>query len=618
MVSLSSKTELKFTSHQFKFILLDVVLDKVQVLIAKLIENTGVDFIKRDPTPLLKHETLSSIAESIKVKLKELKVMFPEQADFCADIERIVQSILPESDCLVVLSSYNAIMRRFSVEPDTLEGGDFQIKANADSIFVEFDPAGQLQTHPKWRRAIERDESELSFLASASARLQLDRKNNTSPTSSEVMALGAAKQLLATGAVLPSNYQSLGTTGFRPVQTCLSIADPGEGHINVTAKDTALLNGVVVHVEHIDRDKEFDKEKVEPYRLPASINAAHVRLHVGDHAPVTAFIGRPVFESGDFSLDLLKSVHMTASACSAMFRNGIADCKVGVERMTTSQAIEFLNAVAGNVLRDKNRQYLSAAFNINTHLLEDRPSVLGRKKKPILIEDPYEIAKVGIEICEAGGFDKVTWDGASNQVPSVPIIEQLKLSQFISLVHTAHEKGLETYISAGLKAHHMRPSTYSGVDGIGIGTSLHYFDAETRLMGALKPEAMLEALAVRDEASKEKPAILATFLARLDRMFFEGTLTGEENNRRIELFASLVEGDFELGENIMSELQHLSDLPNSSDPSVLGHAKRILARSESNLIIANEKAENWHIFVGELESAFVQNDSKKLEEMLCR
>ena len=40
--------------------------------------------------------------------------------------------------------------------------------------------------------------------------------------------------------------------------------------------------------------------------------------------PVLAYIGRPVFESDVFSLDLLKSTHRIASACTAMFMNGIS------------------------------------------------------------------------------------------------------------------------------------------------------------------------------------------------------------------------------------------------------------------------------------------------------
>ena len=74
------------------------------------------------------------------------------------------------------------------------------------------------------------------------------------------------------------------------------ITDPGPGNIKVTCKDPELMKGVVVHTEHIDRGEIKDKSLVEAYRIPAHINAAKVRLHVGADAPCCAFIGRPVFE----------------------------------------------------------------------------------------------------------------------------------------------------------------------------------------------------------------------------------------------------------------------------------------------------------------------------------
>ena len=74
------------------------------------------------------------------------------------------------------------------------------------------------------------------------------------------------------------------------------ITDPGPGNIKVTCQDPELMKGVVVHTEHIDRGDIKDKSLVEAYRIPAHVNAAKVRLHVGADAPCCAFIGRPVFE----------------------------------------------------------------------------------------------------------------------------------------------------------------------------------------------------------------------------------------------------------------------------------------------------------------------------------
>ncbi len=65
-------------------------------------------------------------------------------------------------------------------------------------------------------------------------------------------------------------------------------------------------------------------------------------------------------------VDELKTVHMTASACTAMFTNGIADAKIAIEKMTVEQSIDFMRGVVGNTLRDPARQFFSAAFNLFT------------------------------------------------------------------------------------------------------------------------------------------------------------------------------------------------------------------------------------------------------------
>ena len=101
---------------------------------------------------------------------------------------------------------------------------------------------------------------------------------------------------------------------------------------------------------------------MEAYRLPSHITATQVRMHVGDLAPTSCFIGRPTFEGLGFDTQwprgqkgnafgalarrycdvvgeahddkyfynatLLKAAHNTASACTAMFEAGVVDCKV--------------------------------------------------------------------------------------------------------------------------------------------------------------------------------------------------------------------------------------------------------------------------------------------------
>ena len=52
---------------------------------------------------------------------------------------------------------------------------------------------------------------------------------------------------------------------------------------------------------------------------------------------------------------ILKGAHMTASACTSMFINGIAECKIAIEKMSRDQAISFMKSVRANVIRDAER-----------------------------------------------------------------------------------------------------------------------------------------------------------------------------------------------------------------------------------------------------------------------
>lgn len=348
------------------------------------------------------------------------------------------------------------------------------------------------------------------YLAAISSLFGEARSTTRLLTASEEAALDVADWRMRGGEPLRTPFACIGTSGFRAIQTWLSLADPGPDHVRITAWDEALLSGLIVHVEHIDRDMIADKEKIEPYRLPAAWHAARARLRVGSTTPVSAFIGRPIFENQNFEMDILKTVHLHASACTAMFVNGIADCKVAIERMSSKDAVRFMRALSGNVLRDRDRQTLSAAFNVNTPIDG--------------ITNRFEIGRKGVEIARAGGFDKIAWDGASNEVPSKPICEQLTHEELVDLVHLAHENGPETYISAGMIAKHMANAVYAGVDGVGIGTSMHWVDEQTKLMGALKPDAIRAALQVRDEAEATPLGRAAKMLARLDQMSFEGSL----------------------------------------------------------------------------------------------
>jgi len=396
-----------------------------------------------------------------------------------------------------------------------------------------------------------------SFLAAVSQMCGRHRKPPTSETGYppvDTLALERGVQLVERGILPPRAFAPIQTSDLRPAfQTYLSLADPGPGHLEVTTRRQDLLEGTMVHIEYIDRGKITDKSKTEAYRIPSIRHVARIRLVVGDATPCTVYIGRPVFESRRFENDVLKSAHTIAAACSAMFGLGIADCKIAMDGMTASESVLFMEAVAGNTIRDTATQRLSAAFNLNSPLTDDRD----KAHQPKIVTDRLEIARLSIKLASSssGRFDKVTWDGASDGA-SLPLIpNQLSPLELFGLVHEAHSRGLETYISAGMDAGNMGSVTEVGVGGVGIGTKLHFRD--TGAIGRINDQEVAKVLANRNFAALRPPAQAASLLARLDWLYFEIHQT--------KAFASLRKQVGELRTSLFQGLESYWQSPNESD-----------------------------------------------------
>ncbi len=566
-----------------------IVIDQARALLidARLrceIE-AGNGFVKRDPTLLIRHTLPIEVVQEIEVIGTAAAKDFPQLAVLTTQSTSLAHRALGCESVVELLQVYRELMMLHSITQDTVPKDNFDVFVGPDALAISAarvgdDPDGAPSS------AVEADREDQAFIAATANMIAEARRKGRSLTQDERAAVAAAYRLLDRGAKLPTAYRSIGVYGLRRHQTSLSLANPGEGHVTVTCAHSDLLDGTVVHIEHIDRDGVSDRERVEPYRLPAAVNASRVRLHTGAAAPCTAYVGRPIFENGvskpsgldvflpvDFERDLLKTAHTVASACTCMFMNGVADCKIAIERMSYRQALAFMRAVAGNVIRDPTRQFLSAAFNINLPVWDDRAD------EGSLVTDRLSIARLGIELACDGRFDKVTWDGATNQVPSFPIIEQLAFGQWVELVHNAHERGLETYISAGLVPAHMRACVFTGVDGVGIGTSLHYRHPQTNAIGQLKPEAIRQVLAVRDAAAVEAMGRGAFLLAYWDRLYFEGVLPIDLDAERRALFTVLRDQNEAAVVEIIS--RHVTPRTIETDEHPLfAQAKRIIASSQ--------------------------------------
>lgn len=604
--------QIRLPMSEFRRLALGRMVDLLKDLAAAE-DQRATNFVKRTPTPLERYWTTQELKAEAHHQWETVAAGYPQLAQILRTATPILESLENSGSAYRLLDAYEQLLalEEAALPEQAHHAADmFHITADSRHIYMAVNTT-RVERHPFLAEGLERDINNLRFMASVSALLEDLREAQRPATNDESVAIALAYDMLRQGAVVTSSYQSIGVSGFREFQTCLSLADPGDGHIKVTSRDLRLLRGLVVHVEHIDRDEEFDTELVEPYRLPAAVNAAKVRLHISSHAPVTAFIGRPVFESRNVKRDMLKSVHMTASACTAMYRNGIADCKISIERMTATEAITFMRAVVGNVLRDRNRQFLSAAFRINFPIVDDRPATVAKHGEPVTVTDRMEIARLGIKIARDGGFDKVAWDGSSNVVPSIPIIDQLSLGQWVELAHYAHEAGLECYVSAGCVAHHMREATYAAIDGVGVGTSLHYIDPATKLMGALRPEAIMEALQVRDDAAKEPFGRCSRLLARMDRMHANAGLGEVEEHFRMLLFEALKREDINQALKVVNMLAQAQAIKPDYDVefwSWAGEQKSdMLGGDRLAITVDSEATDNWQEFLSRVEH--VQHNS---------
>lgn len=361
------------------------------------------------------------------------------------------------------------------------------------------------------------------------------------------LALLRAYQLVESGVRPAHPMLPIRTDLWRPKSTYLALADPGRSHLRFTVRRSDLLNGTIVHVETIDRDGIDNRGQIEAYRIPAIRDVARIRVHIGDEAPCSVYVGRPVFEgwapekANDqnqrdlFDLARLKAIHTVAAACSGLFSLGVAECKIGLDGLTSTQAVETMKSLVANVIRDRTRQRLSAAFNINSPIQDDRNA----RRNPMLINDRIEVAGLAIELAKTGGFDKVTWDGAQDGA-STPFLEQISPAQMISLVHKAHELGLETYISAGMRAEHMVPASQIGVGGVGIGIALHARSKDGAITH-IKTDDVLTVLDNRDNAALTTLAGRgATALAQLDWMKAKGPLDKTQEAQRQKLLTKLL------------------------------------------------------------------------------
>ena len=509
-----------------------------RVLQEQIASSDGSELPRRDPPEILRVRTDRDLAGWVRGIATTLLESDGSRSSSWDIVDEAVTVLLRANDIDRVRTVLYETLTRLGAEdaiPKSSDDGYFKTSITASDATLETRQLPRVASSITSR--VEFEAKNLRFLSIVMQMCASHRKDKRKIFSeADVLALEHAYSILDQYGRLPAAYSFIRTDEFRPYQTYLSFADPGDGHLSVTVRDSDLLKGLIVHIEHIDRENVSDKSVVEAYRVPPLRTAARVRLHVGVETPCTAFIGRPTLEGGSYKLGRLKAVHTIAGACTAMFALGVAECKVAMDALTAAEAVDFMQTVAGNVQRDPGRQRLSAAFNINTRLMDDRKI----HAAPVTVDDKLAIAQLAIDLTVQGQFNKVTWDGAA-EGPSKPILgKQLSTQQLLRLVHYAHERGLETYISAGMLPEHMYGAALVGVGGVGIGLKLHHLDEVTNRPGPIKPALVKAALEHRDQAAATIAGRAAAELARLDWDYSRSLLSKPVNVLRRDLFETLL------------------------------------------------------------------------------
>ncbi|MGP7816565.1 hypothetical protein [Niallia sp. 01092] len=614
---------LGFHEGTFKRAIFTELLDAMEELRIKKIKEqspTDDEFVKTIPYDIGEFYNLNELFERIQSELELLVQEFP-------DLKGFKTLLIPELNKLLELTTasnqlldhYNQIFSIVNLYLGSWEDSAY----NTCKLYVEDDVYYlriQLQLQGENSDFTETEKLTKSDYLNVISELLADlRKQERLPTCEERIAIRLAYELLSKGHRYDGSIIPWGNSGFRDIQTYASITDPGIGHLYGTLKSNKFLKGVIVHIEHLERGSDQDREAVEPYRIPNFNIIGKVKLGVGKDAPSSSYVGRPIFES-DFKPSAVKTIHTWAAACSAIFMDGLTECKLAIERMTAVEAIKFMKYMAGNIRRNQHTQALAAAFNINTPILDDREKTLKENNgKPKLITDRFEIGLLGIELVKEGGFDKVTWDGTANTYPSKCVIEQLTFSEALTLVHKAHEKGLLTYFSAGFRFHHLPQVIYTGTDGIGLGGAqiLRYMDKDTGYHGPFKEENISEIIEIREEAMNSVKGQASMLLSRLDRMYFETSITPEDNEKRNLLFTQLRDDKVDELANTIQELDHIAVMPIDRSHPLVGWAQRLLSADTACIAAQKLKDKNkWKEAAISLQKAINNQDYEKLSEHL--
>jgi len=371
-------------------------------------------------------------------------------------------------------------------------------------------------------------------------------------TAKEKDTVRAGLEAFAQGATLPAHrMESIGGRAIQNPETFrtqMAVTDPGLDHLAMTLADPRMLNGAFVHVEIIDRPTE----NTAPYSNPGSKTIGLIRMLLGDDAPTTVFYGRPNYfpsivkdniegmddASAGLKFNPATAANQLSNAARGLFNQGVSEVKVTMDGLSPDEVRQFGQLVKAQAAPQEG-EYVSAAFNLNAVLKDfslvpaDAPNISGaptKEQRALMLKGALQ----SLDAAKEGGFKKATVDSASFTPPSYPLIEYFGVENLLDWAHHAHELGLETYASGGMRDYHFPILQLAGVDGVGVGFSIHDPPAPDKPgeAGRLLPEKVLSSLAARDGAEQAPIGRTSVLVRMLDEKANDGALTEPEKSLR--------------------------------------------------------------------------------------
>lgn len=232
---------MQLTTGIFKRITLLSILDLIREMrisqIRKTIKSQN-DFVQKEPASLPRYYTLHTLYLEIENTGKKLLFDFPELNNFSDDLYFVVNKIKKSgTNAKELLDAYNLLVKIQDEWLNTFDhtsSSSFVVTANDTYVLIH-----RISDRLPVRGNLETTE----FLQEVCALMELLRSQKRKPTKDEFIAIKVAHVLVLEGRKIDYPYRSWGTSGFRDIQTYMSVTDPGEGHINGTCSDISLMRG---------------------------------------------------------------------------------------------------------------------------------------------------------------------------------------------------------------------------------------------------------------------------------------------------------------------------------------------------------------------------------------